>query len=330
MTKSITRPTDPTIKRLFAKSGNRCAFPKCASPIVQEDGVLIGRVCHIKARNSHGPRFDENQTPEERHGFDNLILMCGNHHSVIDADTESYTVDRLQAMKLAHEASAPQLPEAEADAGAAAISINQSGGINAQTVSVQTAHFYSDKAPTAPREAQAVALLGPELARILANQIHALDRTIANFLCASTGQNQPNDHWTTFRPRKPTLYPNAVQVRDLDTADSALLAEFYSGLQEIDEMIDAWRATEETWTMNHWNVLMQKIERSVASGLAAADRFCPGRQYDATVPAAGSLAHRASVSRTNMRRTLEAHIERQNALNRAAAASSTARRGDGR
>jgi hypothetical protein len=324
----ITRPTNPTIKRLFAKSGNRCAFPKCTHQIVQDDGTVIGRVCHIKGRSRQGPRYDDSQTPDQRHGFDNLVLMCGNHHTVIDTDEGSYTVKRLQEIKRAHEASAHQLPEAEAAMGAAALSVNQSGGITAQTVTVENAHFYGSAVTPAPSpHDQTLALLGPELARILANQIRALDRAVVSFSCASAGHPAPGDHWTTFRPRKPTLYPGAAQVRDLDADDCALLAEFYNGLQEVEEVIDAWRAADETWTTNHWNVLMQKIERSVASGLAAAARFCPGRQYDATLPASGTLVDRAAASRRSMRQTLDAHIARYQALGRATAPKPAPRRG---
>ena len=80
-----TSPSQAVIKRLFAHSGNRCAFPKCASPIVQET-VVVGEICHIKAASPQGPRYDPGQTAEERHGYDNLILLCANHHTIIDDD----------------------------------------------------------------------------------------------------------------------------------------------------------------------------------------------------------------------------------------------------
>ena len=38
--RELTRPTDATIKRLFARSGNRCAFPKCPVEIVQGDTLV--------------------------------------------------------------------------------------------------------------------------------------------------------------------------------------------------------------------------------------------------------------------------------------------------
>lgn len=99
----MTGPTTATIKRLFSLSRNVCAFPKCSNTLVDENsGKVTGRICHIKARSEGGPRFDATQTNEERHGFDNLVLMCPSHHDVIDADEESYTVERLMKIKSDH------------------------------------------------------------------------------------------------------------------------------------------------------------------------------------------------------------------------------------
>lgn len=277
---------------------------------------MVGEMCHIRAASSNGPRYDSTQTGEARHGFDNLILLCRNHHAVIDYDVDAYTVERLSAMKQAHETAAPPLAEPAASAGAAVVSVNQAGGITAGTLHVQTLHLHharavpEDSATASGRDAAARALLGPELARILAYQIRALDRAVANFICASVGNPQPNDHWTTFRPRKPKLYPDTPQFRDLGSEESALLSELYSGLEEIDELIAGWQAAGWAWDMNTWNVLMQKIERTVASGSQAAERFCPGRLYDATAPAAGTLSDRAAKSSAGMWRALEAHIKR--------------------
>jgi len=102
-------PTTVTVKRLFAVSGNQCAFPKCQVPLVDPaSGKVTGRICHIKGRKLGSPRFDSQQTDAERHSFENLVLMCPIHHDVIDADEESYTVERLQRIKAAHEATHPR------------------------------------------------------------------------------------------------------------------------------------------------------------------------------------------------------------------------------
>ena len=96
-------PTRSTVKRLFALSKNACAFPGCDTPIVEKSGVVTGIICHIKARNRGGPRYDRKQTAEERHAFDNLVLMCSRHSKIIDSQPKTYTVELLQEMKELHE-----------------------------------------------------------------------------------------------------------------------------------------------------------------------------------------------------------------------------------
>jgi hypothetical protein len=104
----MSGPSVPTIKRLYAVSGNQCAFPKCSTPLVDvASGKVTGRVCHIKGNRRKGPRYDETQTDEERHGFANLLLLCPIHHDVVDADEDSYTCERLTKMKTDHESRQP-------------------------------------------------------------------------------------------------------------------------------------------------------------------------------------------------------------------------------
>lgn len=95
----MKEPTQATVKRLFAKSQNQCAFPQCSSPIVEDSGTISGIICHIRARSKGGPRYDAKQTPEERHGYSNLILLCSRHSKIIDSEPRTYTVDLLREIK---------------------------------------------------------------------------------------------------------------------------------------------------------------------------------------------------------------------------------------
>jgi hypothetical protein len=105
-------PSLPTIKSLYSVSGNKCAFPKCNTPLVDAtSGKVTGRICHIKASSAGGPRYDASQSDEERHGFENLLLMCPVHHDVIDADEEAYTVERLQKIKKEHQQQTGELKD---------------------------------------------------------------------------------------------------------------------------------------------------------------------------------------------------------------------------
>jgi hypothetical protein len=99
----LARPSDPIIKRLFAVSSNRCAFPGCTEPLVKSETV-VGEVCHIRSAREGHSRYDQSQTEAERSGFENLILLCRKHHKIVDTEVDSYPPDLLTEMKRAHEA----------------------------------------------------------------------------------------------------------------------------------------------------------------------------------------------------------------------------------
>jgi hypothetical protein len=92
-------PSERTVKRLFALSRNRCAYPKCDTPIVHSSGTITGEVCHIRAQSAGGPRFDPRQSDEARHAFENLLLLCSVHHRIVDDRPDTYTVQLLADMK---------------------------------------------------------------------------------------------------------------------------------------------------------------------------------------------------------------------------------------
>lgn len=96
-------PTRTTVKKLFALSRNRCGFPGCALPIVEDSGTVTGIICHIRARKRGGPRFDAKQSDDQRHAFENLVLMCARHSKVIDSEPSFYTVNKLAQFKATHE-----------------------------------------------------------------------------------------------------------------------------------------------------------------------------------------------------------------------------------
>lgn len=95
-------PTLTTLRELFLKSGNLCAFPGCQHLVMNADGVFIADLCHIEAAEPGGERFNPNMTNEQRRAFDNLLMMCGQHHRVTD-DVTAYPVATLQRFKADHE-----------------------------------------------------------------------------------------------------------------------------------------------------------------------------------------------------------------------------------
>ncbi|MEN5286261.1 hypothetical protein ABE494_10010 [Stenotrophomonas lactitubi] len=97
-----TAATRETIIALFAKSGNVCAFPGCTHELITARNVFVGQTCHIEAANPGGQRFNHNSTDEQRRSFDNLLLLCYQHHKETD-DVETYDVNSLRAIKYKHE-----------------------------------------------------------------------------------------------------------------------------------------------------------------------------------------------------------------------------------
>jgi hypothetical protein len=153
--------SDQTLKKLFALSGNMCAFPRCPAPIVDTDtGVVVGDICHIKGKSENGPRYDPTQSEEERNGYENLLVMCVAHNRIVDGrkTRDQYPVERLQEFKRNHEAqyqgsvidntTLDAFVEEFAASGSVITTYNQSGGQNANTIHNVYAH-----PPGAEREA---------------------------------------------------------------------------------------------------------------------------------------------------------------------------------
>lgn len=95
-------PKSDVVRALFARSGNRCAFPGCTAPLVNERNQFIAQVCHIEAAELGGERFNHGQSDEERRGYANLLIFCYPHHVETD-DVIRYSVETLREMKALHE-----------------------------------------------------------------------------------------------------------------------------------------------------------------------------------------------------------------------------------
>lgn len=96
-------PRKKTLRRLYALSGNRCAFYACERAILNIDGIFVAQVCHIEAASPEGQRFNAAMTNEQRAHEANLLLLCYEHHRVTD-DVTKYPVERMQQIKRDHEA----------------------------------------------------------------------------------------------------------------------------------------------------------------------------------------------------------------------------------
>lgn len=92
-------PSIETLRRLFALSGNQCARPSCPTVLLTADGTLVGEVAHIAAESPGGPRFDPKLSEADRRAFENLLLLCGTCHTLVDKDSETYTQAKLRKWK---------------------------------------------------------------------------------------------------------------------------------------------------------------------------------------------------------------------------------------
>nr|WP_309575261.1 HNH endonuclease [Moraxella osloensis] len=102
--------SEKSMKILWASAAGRCSFEGCNIELVQQpecniDRHLIGEMAHIKGDKAGSLRYDPTQDDKERHGYENLILLCPTHHTMIDKKENEnyYTVDLLKQMKINHE-----------------------------------------------------------------------------------------------------------------------------------------------------------------------------------------------------------------------------------
>lgn len=91
-----------TIKHLYAKSGNRCAFPGCDVLLTYSDHNS-SNMAHIISQRINGPRHDPNYNNGNYDAEENIMLLCNNHHTLVDSCCEQYTVEELRNMKYSHE-----------------------------------------------------------------------------------------------------------------------------------------------------------------------------------------------------------------------------------
>ena len=90
------------LKKLFGLSGGICAFPGCSEDIVCRDtNDIVGQIAHIVANSDEGPRADPAMPVSARDSYENLMLLCRNHHAQIDSPTgaSKWTRDKLLGMK---------------------------------------------------------------------------------------------------------------------------------------------------------------------------------------------------------------------------------------
>lgn len=97
------------IKILWANAAGRCSMPLCRAQLTEisntmlSGAVIFGENCHIVGESIDGPRGQVPMAEGERNRYPNLILLCSNHHKMIDSDVTAWPVQKLQEIKKQHE-----------------------------------------------------------------------------------------------------------------------------------------------------------------------------------------------------------------------------------
>lgn len=94
---------------LAAKAAGRCEFRGCNKYLYEEmltkKPGQFSNFAHIIPYKENGPRGEESKgaRPEDINSVDNLMLLCRDHHKLIDANPGLYTVQKLLDIKKEHE-----------------------------------------------------------------------------------------------------------------------------------------------------------------------------------------------------------------------------------
>ena len=114
--------TEQTKRIVAQRAAYRCSKPDCRIDTIgphtdSTKSLSNGIAAHICAAASGGPRYDSNQTQEERKDIDNAIWLCHNCSDIVDKDEEKYPPSILREWKSSHEqfisdgGGLPNLPE---------------------------------------------------------------------------------------------------------------------------------------------------------------------------------------------------------------------------
>ena len=103
----------PDRQLLFGRSAAFCAFPGCGARLVADrtdvdPTRVLAEIAHILGHSDAGPRADSSMPDAERDKYDNLILLCPTHHTLVDKQSNTYTPDDLRSWKASLEAWADQ------------------------------------------------------------------------------------------------------------------------------------------------------------------------------------------------------------------------------
>jgi hypothetical protein len=96
------------IKLLWGRAANRCSFPDCRIKLSQDpktatESFPIGEQAHIVGKEPGSARSTSILSIKDQESYHNLILLCPNHHTLIDKNPKDYPIEKLHMIKSQHE-----------------------------------------------------------------------------------------------------------------------------------------------------------------------------------------------------------------------------------
>ena len=100
-------PSELTLRMLCANAAGRCQFEGCNRPVFF-DGLTLrefnkSNIAHIVSSSFNGPRGDALRSHQLSDQLCNLMLLCPDHHKLIDDFPDAYPEAELLDMKRRHE-----------------------------------------------------------------------------------------------------------------------------------------------------------------------------------------------------------------------------------
>jgi hypothetical protein len=90
-----------TIKLLWASAAGRCSYPGCQENLVpllkKSASTVVGEMAHVIGRTASAARNDAKVGGDD--SYENLILLCPTHHTLIDKADKDFPVDLLKQWK---------------------------------------------------------------------------------------------------------------------------------------------------------------------------------------------------------------------------------------
>ena len=95
-------------RRLWVYSHGLCSNPDCRrrlilEPTDKDPATTTGYSAHMVAHSLDGPRGKGEALTENRETYENMILLCGYCHRMIDGQPNTYTIEMLKEWKNKHE-----------------------------------------------------------------------------------------------------------------------------------------------------------------------------------------------------------------------------------